>query len=276
MKLATIRTAAGTAVVASTPAGDKAGVATEVGSSSLEAFLALPDWQQRANRAAGSTHRIEELDFAPLVTRPEKIFCVGLNYGTHIKEMGRDLPEHPTLFSKFARSLIGAYDDIQIPKETSCLDWEAELALVIGAEVRSATPAEAEAAIAGYTVLNDITARDYQTRTLQWLQGKTFEATTPIGPWLVTDADVSDSSITCVVDGDTKQSSTIADLVFDAPSLVQYISNIITLVPGDVIATGTPGGVGHAMSPQQYLSDGSMVVTTIDGLGACKNQCVAL
>lgn len=203
--------------------------------------------------------------------------CVGLNYRTHILEMGRELPSHPTLFNKYARALVGAYDDVTLPASSTQMDWEAELGVVIGAEVRHADTEQARAAIAGYTVLNDVTARDWQYRTTQWDQGKTFEATTPIGPWLVTADDPAVSaqglSLTCEVDGDTVQKADTGDLVFDPATLVSYLSEIVTLVPGDVIATGTPGGVGHARKPARHLQDGSLLVTRIEGIGETRNTC---
>jgi len=150
------------------------------------------------------------------------------------------------------------------------VDWEAELGVVIGTEVRHATLQEAEAAIAGYTVVNDITARDFQYRSVQWLQGKTFERSTPVGPWLVVD-EGRPGEISCEVDGDVVQKADTADLVFSPAHLVAYISQLITLVPGDIIATGTPGGVGHARKPPRYLTEGSRVVTRVEGLGEQRN-----
>jgi acylpyruvate hydrolase len=213
-----------------------------------------------------------------VVTKPEKIVCVGLNYRAHILEMGRELPRHPALFAKYSRALVGARDEVVLPAVSVQMDWEAELALIIGAEARHADAAGAEAAIAGYTVLNDVTARDWQYRSPQWLQGKTFEATTPIGPWLVTADDPAAAGgldLACEVDGELVQKANTADLVFSPADLVAYVSQIITLVPGDVIATGTPGGVGHARTPARYLKDGSVLVTRIEGVGECRNVCVS-
>jgi acylpyruvate hydrolase len=184
-------------------------------------------------------------------------------------------PEHPTLFAKYSRSLVGAYDDIVLPRVSEAVDWEAELGVVIGSPVRHATAEHARAAIAGYTVVNDITGRDWQYRTQQWLQGKTFEASTPVGPWLVTDIEASGRAISCLVDDETVQSADTADLIFDPVALIRYISSVITLVPGDLIATGTPGGVGHARKPPRYLEPGQTVVTRINGIGECRNTCRA-
>ncbi|GLW11107.1 2-hydroxyhepta-2,4-diene-1,7-dioate isomerase [Microtetraspora sp. NBRC 13810] len=270
MKLATIRVDGTTRAVR---VDDDAAV--ELGASDLVEVLRRPGWRTTAATADGPAHPLDGLDYAPVVLAPEKIFCAGLNYRNHILEMGRTLPDVPTLFAKFSRSLVGAYDDIVLPAASEAMDWEAELAVVIGAPVRDASPEEARAAIAGYSVLNDVTARDWQYRTLQWLQGKTFEATTPIGPWLVTsdEATAESGELRCEVDGETVQTADIADLVFEPAELVSYISRIITLVPGDVIATGTPGGVGHARKPPRYLADGSVLTTRIAGLGECRNVC---
>lgn len=272
MKLATIRTPAGSRAVRL-----ESGTAVETGDADVGELLAHPEWRAHAASAAGGQHLLADLDFAPLILRPEKIICVGLNYRTHILEMGRELPQHPTLFAKHPPALIGACDDILLPTASDCMDWEAELAVIVGAEVRHATPDQAAATVAGYSVLNDITARDWQYRTLQWLQGKTFEATTPLGPALVTtddpNANEAGQEIACELDGAEVQRSTTADLVFGPADLVSYISTIVTLRPGDVIATGTPGGVGHARDPQQYLTDGAVLTTRVAGIGECRNTC---
>lgn len=268
MKLATIRTATGTAAVRV-----DADAAVELGAADLGEFLARPGWKEAAAAADGARHDLAGLDYATLVPRPEKVFCVGLNYRSHILEMGRELPEHPTLFAKFARALVGAYDPVELPAGSEEVDWEAELGVVIGAEVRHATREQAEAAIAGFTVVNDVTARDFQYRSVQWLQGKTFERSTPVGPWLVVD-EGAPGEISCAVDGDVVQKADTADLVFSPVDLVVYISQLITLVPGDIIATGTPGGVGHARKPPRYLAEGSSLVTRVDGVGEQRNTMV--
>jgi acylpyruvate hydrolase len=189
--------------------------------------------------------------------------------------MGRELPSHPTLFNKYARALVGAYDDVTLPASSTQMDWEAELGVVIGAEVRHADTEQARAAIAGYTVLNDVTARDWQYRTLQWLQGKTFEATTPFGPELVTSDEAGTGlELTCALNGETVQSANTADLVFGPVETIAYVSTILTLRPGDVLALGTPGGVGHARKPPRYLAPGAVLTTAIAGLGECCNVCV--
>lgn len=273
MRLATIRTSDGTAVVRV-----DADAAVEVGAADLGELLTDPGWAQRATTADGTRHPVDGLDHAPLVSRPEKIICVGLNYRRHILEMGRQLPEHPTIFAKYPPALIGATDPVVLPGASTAMDWEAELAVVVGTTVRHADPEQAAAAIAGYTVLNDVTARDWQYRTPQWLAGKTFEATTPLGPCLVTPDELdldAGLSVECLVNGEVVQSSDSTELVFDPPALVAYLSTICTLRPGDVIATGTPGGVGHARKPPRYLADGDVLVTRIGGVGECRNTCRA-
>lgn len=272
MKLATVRQGAATAAVRLD--GDEL---VEVGASDVGQLLRRPDWQEWSRAESGARSPAADADFAPLIPRPEKIICVGLNYRSHIVETGREIPEYPTLFAKFTSTLIGAHDDIVLPAVSDTVDWEAELAVIIGTPVRHATEEVAVGAIAGFSVLNDISVRDYQTRTVQWLQGKTFESTTPLGPYLATrddpDGVTIEREIVCEVDGSPMQKSSTRDLLFGPAALVAYISRILTLQPGDVIATGTPGGVGFAMSPPVFLEDGNVVVTRIAGVGECRNTC---
>lgn len=218
------------------------------------------------------------LEFLPVVPRPSKVVCVGHNYRAHILELGHEFPPYPNVFSKFALALIGAHDSITLSMRSQAWDWEAELALVIGRGTFEADSAEARAAIAGYTVANDVSARDWQRRASQWLLGKTFAGTTPLGPWLVpaSEFDPHDAhDITCEVDGIERQRSTTNDLLFSPEDLVAYVSQVVPLEPGDVILTGTPGGVGMAMEPPVYLQPGQELMTAIEGLGQCRNRCVA-
>ena len=270
MRLATVRTAGGTRAVRVD--GDRH---VDLGVADVGELLALPDWEERVRRDGDATDAAGA-DLALLLPRPGKIVCVGLNYANHIREMGRELPQHPTLFAKYPEALVGPYDPIELAPESDAVDWEAELGVVIGRRVRRASEDEASSAIAGFTVVNDVTMRDWQYRTPQWLQGKTFEATTPVGPVLVTPDDLPGGVRPTVtlrgeVDGETVQETKTDDLVFDPVALVRYISTILTLNPGDLIATGTPGGVGHACKPPRYLQDGSRLVTEVDGIGRLDN-----
>jgi acylpyruvate hydrolase len=270
MRLATIRTTTGTRAVRLD--GD---VLVDLGHADLGAWLAAGSPEPQTGAA---TYAAEGADFAPVVPSPSKVICVGHNYSNHIKEMGRELPSYPTLFPKFADTLIGAYDDIVKPPETDALDWEVELVIVVGSPVRRATESEAEQAIAGFTVMNDVSVRDWQFRTIEWTQGKIWDSSTPVGPYLVTPDEVGGVRpalrVTTTVDGQVMQSDDTGTLLFDPVHLVQYVSTVVRLNPGDLIATGTPAGVGHARDPKVYLVGGETVVTEVEGIGACVNQVV--
>jgi acylpyruvate hydrolase len=273
VRLATIRTESGTTAVRID--GD---VATELDPASIDDLLRSSDWQSQAETGSGATRPTDALDYAPLVIHPTKVLCVGLNYRSHIAESGRPPPDYPTLFAKFARTLTGPYDQIVVPEAGAAqVDWEAELAFVMGATVRAVNPREAAAAIAGYAVANDVSMRDWQNRTLQWLQGKAWEATTPIGPHLVTADEcggAADLRITCEVDGELMQDARTSDLVFGPAEVAAYISRFITLEPGDLVLTGTTGGVGAARTPPVFLRSGQKVRTAIEGLGELVNPVI--
>src|SRR5262249_10356016 len=227
----------------------------------------------------GVVHDAASAHYAPVVLHPGKILCQGLNYRSHILEMGHELPEYPTLFVKFRETLVGAHDDILLPPESNAVDWEAELALVIGTAVRRASPAEAVNAIAGFTVANDVSMRDWQYRALEWMPGKAWERSTPIGPHLVTPDEVGgpapDLEIGCEVDGVVRQASRTSELVFSPADLVAYASQFVTLQPGDLFLTGTPAGVGAGMRPPVYLQPGQVVRTVIGHVGELRNRCAA-
>jgi len=280
MKLATLRNDGSTIAVRID--GDLAtGTITEIaGAADVGALLADPNWRERAAAASGPVRPVGELadrEWAPVVPNPRKIVCVGLNYRNHILEMGRELPEFPTLFAKYPEALVGPYDDIELPAiADGAVDWEAELAVVIGAPARRVSVADAPNFIAGYSVMNDVTMRDYQYRSPEWFQGKTFEATAPFGPVLVTSDEYAlGGLLRGAVDGETVQQTPTDDLVFGPAELVAYISEIFTLQPGDVIVTGTPGGVGHARKPQRYLTPGQTLTTSVEGIGELRNGIVA-
>ncbi|MFQ6330122.1 fumarylacetoacetate hydrolase family protein [Nocardia sp. CWNU-33] len=273
MKLATLRLQGATAAVR---VDDDASATVIDGFADLSALMDDENWKTLAENAAGATLDLSGADYAPVVPHPGKIVCVGLNYATHIKEMGRDLPEYPTLFAKFKEALIGPYDDVIVPAyAASQLDWEGELAFVIGKRAYQVSEIDASAYIAGYSVINDYTMRDYQYRTLQWDQGKTFEKTSGFGPFLTTTDSYSfGGALETRLDGQVVQSTTTDDLVFTPPKLVEYISHIVTLQPGDVVITGTTGGVGHARKPAVYIQDGQTVEVRIEGLGSVKNKTI--
>lgn len=268
MRLATLRTNGTTAAVR---VDDEHAATVINGHPDLSSLLANPQWEALARSASGSQIKLSDADYAPVVPAPGKIICVGLNYATHITEMGRELPEYPTLFAKFKEALTGPYDDVVVPRyAASALDWEAELAVVVGYRAYQVSEAKAKDYIAGYSVINDYTMRDYQYRTLQWDQGKTFEKTAGFGPVLDTDYQLG-SRIETRLDGELMQSATTDDLVFTPTMLIDYISHIVTLQPGDVIITGTTGGVGHARKPPRYIQSGQTVEVSIEGLGSITN-----
>ncbi|MGC5615509.1 fumarylacetoacetate hydrolase family protein [Georgenia sp. Z1491] len=270
MRLATLRRGGGTFV-----ARVEGDVGIEVPGYGDVAHLLRGGGLAEAATADGERHDLTGADLAAVVTTPGKVVCVGLNYRNHILEMGRDLPEYPTLFTKYADALIGPYDDIVLPTESPAVDWEGELAVVVGTPVRRVDEEEAAAAIAGYTVANDITMRDWQYRTTQWFQGKAWEASTPVGPHLVTpDELTAGAELVTRLDGREMQRTPVDDLVFGPAALISYISTIFTLNPGDLVLTGTPGGVGHARKPGVYIEAGQRVTVTIDGVGEVANQAV--
>lgn len=246
-------------------------------SPDVGALLQDPNWREVA-AAAGEVLPEAEAEFLPVIPHPNKIVCLGLNYATHIAETGRETPTHPTLFAKFDGALTGAYADIPMPDVSPELDWEAELTLVIGTKGRRIAAADALDHVAGYTVSSDVTVRDWQRRTRQYLAGKTWEGLTPLGPYLVTadelPAGASGLTIETRVDGEVMQHSRTDDLLFDVPAIIEYVSTVITLLPGDVILTGTPGGVGNARDPKVFLTPGQVLETEIEGIGVTRNTIV--
>jgi acylpyruvate hydrolase len=205
---------------------------------------------------------------------PNKVICCGLNYADHISETGRELPQYPTLFAKHADTLIGPTDEIVLPAGLR-VDWEAELAVVVGSEIRGADLAVATEAIAGFTVANDISVRDWQYRTPQWFQGKAWDRSTPIGPVIVTPDDldpIAGVDVICRVNGEEVQRGDTSTLVFNTAELLAYVSTFTRLRPGDVVLTGTPGGIGSAMTPPRYLVDGDVVETSTPAVGTLRNR----
>ncbi|MGV9770888.1 fumarylacetoacetate hydrolase family protein [Streptosporangium sp. NPDC003464] len=242
----------------------------------LEAVLAggIEETRRLAASAAGPI--ADAAPVAPL--RPGKIVAIGLNYLDHIREAGMDRPERPLMFAKFPSSVIGPGEPIVIDGElTERVDWEVELAAVIGAPIRHASPAEALAGVAGYTVANDVSARDLQFADGQWTRGKSLDTFCPLGPAVVTPDELGDPQslrLRTAVNGETVQDSSTAEMLFGVAELLSYCSRAFTLEPGDVVLTGTPWGCGEFMDPRRSLRPGDVVEVSVEGIGALRNPVV--
>jgi acylpyruvate hydrolase len=224
---------------------------------------------------ADETLPLEDVALLPVIPRPGKVVCVGLNYRAHVEEGIYDVPDYPVLFTKFAETLVGAGQPIVLPPESEAVDFEAELAFVIGREVRRSSSLDA---VAGYTVANDVSMRDYQYRTHQWLVGKAWASSTPLGPFLVTPDEVGDPhalDISLDLNGERMQASNTSRFIFDIPTLIATISEVVPLAPGDVVLTGTPEGVGYRRDPKVLLKDGDRVVVEIERVGRLENPVAA-
>jgi 2-keto-4-pentenoate hydratase/2-oxohepta-3-ene-1,7-dioic acid hydratase in catechol pathway len=235
---------------------------------------------RRALDAVRAEHVVprERITLLPPIPNPSKIVCIGLNYRDHAAEVKLDLPEHVTVFAKWPNTLIGDGAPIVIPAESHRVDYEAELAFVIGARARHVDEADAYDVIAGYTCFNDVSVRDYQMRTSQWTLGKVFDTHGPCGPVLVTRDEIPDPHalrIRCSIGGETLQDSSTAQLVFGIPRLVAELSAVMTLEPGDIVATGTPAGVGTSRTPKRWIRPGERVRVEIEGIGVLENPAVA-
>ncbi len=209
---------------------------------------------------------------------PSKIIGIGLNYRDHAIERNKPIPEYPLIFSKFSNSVIGPYDPIIIPKVTSRVDWECELGVVIGEKCRYVEQVDAMKNVAGYIAVNDVSARDYQEHSSQYTIGKTFDSFCPMGPSLVTLDEFQDPhslEIKTILDGEVMQHSNTNQLIFSIPHLISYLSEVMTLMPGDIIMTGTPSGVGDNRDPQRYMTPGQVCRIEIDGIGVLENPVVA-
>ena len=210
---------------------------------------------------------------APVAT-PSKIICVGLNYSDHAKESGMAIPEEPVLFFKATTAMVGPYDDVTIPPGSEKTDWEVELALIIGSRATHVAVEEAPAHIAGYTIMNDVSERAYQLEgTGQWVKGKSYDTFAPLGPYLATPdevGNVDNLNLWLKLNDEFRQQGNTDTLIFNVPFLVSYISQYMTLLPGDIISTGTPPGVGAGMKPPQFLKHGDVMELGIDGLGSSK------
>ncbi|KAK9970388.1 hypothetical protein ABG768_026334 [Culter alburnus] len=235
-----------------------------------------------AKRALSSgQHVVSRSDIRLLspVTGPEKVVCVGMNYKDHCLEQNAPIPNEPIIFSKFPSTITGPYDDIILPEESQEVDWEVELAFVIGRKGKHIKEEEALSYVAGFTVANDVSARDWQMKRngKQWLLGKTFDTFCPLGPALVTTAalkDVHNLGIRCLVNGASVQDSNTNQLIFHIEKLVAWVSQFVTLCPGDVFLTGTPPGVGVFRNPPVFLKRGDVVECQIDEIGSIRNTVV--
>jgi acylpyruvate hydrolase len=210
----------------------------------------------------------------PVVPAPDKVICVGLNYREHVAESLSDEPDYPVLFTKFGSTLAGPYAALAAPAESTMIDYEGELVVIVGQRARRVAKADALGVVGGYAVANDLSMRDYQRRSGQWLQGKAWDASTPVGPFLVTPDEVGDPQalhLKTIVNGETVQDATTDLMIFDVATLIATISEFCTLLPGDLILTGTPGGVGVRRDPPLLLRPGDVVAVEVDGVGRIEN-----
>ena len=280
MRLATIATPDGPRLHVRARSGyvDAAGATGDPRLSSLqyvlEAGLSAMDALRPLQEAEGRS--VSEAEFASAVPAPRRILCLGLNYGEHALEGGREIPTWPDAFVRGADSVLGPYADLVKPALTDRFDYEAELGIVIGAGGRYITAAKALDAIAGFVVVNDASARDWQRAGTQWTAGKNFEGSMPIGPEVVTtdEVDVSDLAISSKLNGQVMQAARTSHMLVDVPSAVEFFSSFTRLAPGDVIATGTPGGVGFARTPPVWMHPGDVIEVTVEGVGTIRNRIV--
>lgn len=238
----------------------------------------LVDWAETLSKIDGASlwQPLAQVRLAPPLVNPSKIVCVGLNYHDHCREQGQEIPERPILFAKFPSTIIGPEDEITWPGDISQqVDYEAELAVIIGRKGRDIPVDRAYDYVAGYTVANDVSARDVQFVDGQWVRSKSFDTFCPLGPYLLTADEVPDPHnlrVRCWVNGELRQDSNTGELIFRVPELLAYISRTCTLLPGDVLMTGTPGGVGVFRRPPVFLKSGDVVEIEIDKLGRLRNR----
>ena len=222
-------------------------------------------------------HALKDVKLGAPITRPGKILALGLNYRDHAAEAAMELPTVQTWFSKMTTSANGPFDPVDLPRVSDKLDYEAELAFVIGKRVKHATREQARAAIAGYCCANDVSVRDWQLRTTQFVVGKSFDTHCPFGPWITTADEIADPQalrIRCFVNGESRQDSNTREMVFDVYSMVEHLSQAMTLEPGDLVLTGTPAGVGAVRKPRVYMKAGDVVRVEIERLGHIENRIV--
>jgi 2-keto-4-pentenoate hydratase/2-oxohepta-3-ene-1,7-dioic acid hydratase in catechol pathway len=230
------------------------------------------------NPPADAAVSLDSIALLAPIPRPPKLICVGLNYRDHALEAKMEIPKVPTIFAKFATAVIGPGQPIVLPKNSTQPDYEAEFAFVIGTGGRHISAEEWRQHVFGYTLLNDVSARDFQMATSQWMMGKTFDTFAPMGPHLVTADEIADPHALAIglrINGEALQQSNTCQLIFKIPELVAYLSSVCTLEPGDVVSTGTPAGVGYARNPPRFLKPGDDVVISVDQIGELRNPVVA-
>jgi 2-keto-4-pentenoate hydratase/2-oxohepta-3-ene-1,7-dioic acid hydratase in catechol pathway len=241
----------------------------------LKSWIARGDTAELKDASASAPeYSVDEVSWLPVIPNPEKIFCVGLNYEMHRKETGRAVVDHPTIFTRFANTQTGHLTDIVRPRVSTHLDFEGELAIIIGKPGRYIAKERALDHIAGYACYNDGSVRDWQHHTHQFTPGKNFPRTGSFGPWMTTPdefADIATRGIRTRLNGETVQQAKLGDMIFDLATLVEYCSSFNPLVPGDVIVTGTPGGVGVKRTPPLWMKPGDTVEVEIDGIGVLRN-----
>ncbi len=231
-----------------------------------------------ASATAASRRPLSSVKLLAPIPKPRKLLCVGLNYLDHAKESNAEIPNVPTIFNKFATAVIASGENIVLPKVSTSPDYEGEFAFVIIKGGRHIQPDDWKQHVFGYTIVNDVSARDYQRATTQWLMGKTFDTFAPMGPWIVTADEVPDPhtlQIKTEINGEVLQNSNTRELIFKIPALIAHLSSVFTLEPGDIVSTGTPAGVGFARNPPRWLRPGDDVVISIEGLGELRNPVVA-
>lgn len=244
----------------------------------LPAMSAGFDYAALAGAERGVPVAFADVELLAPVLSPGKVICLGLNYRGHVAETKRELPTYPVLFTKFADALVGPYDPILAPPESKQIDYEAELAVIVGRPGRRIAKEGALTVVAGYTVANDVTMRDYQYKSHQWLQGKAWPRSTPLGPWLVTGDEIDHARalrIRLERNGEQLQNSNTERMIFDVPTTISALSEFVSLAPGDVILMGTPDGVGFRREPPVFLRPGDRVRVEIEGIGAIDNPVVA-
>jgi 2-keto-4-pentenoate hydratase/2-oxohepta-3-ene-1,7-dioic acid hydratase in catechol pathway len=242
-------------------------------------IAAWPQAERTVRGLAGDKphHKLCDVHLLAPVPKPQKVLAIGLNYADHIEESGQQRPERQIWFSKLPNAVNGPYDPIQIPKASKAVDYEAEFVVIVAKRCRHVTPAQMPGAIFGYAAGNDVSVRDWQFQTSQWLLGKSFDTHAPFGPFVVTADEVGDPhalGIRCFVNGEKRQDSNTGNLVFNVYDQIALLSQVMTLEPGDVIFTGTPGGVGFATKPPTYLKAGDTVRVEIDRIGAIEARMV--